>query len=295
MMLRSALILPLAAGCVINSDKWPRPRDLSESWLVDRTRLLAIRADPPEIRPGESSTFAALMPVPGGEDLVRVWFACPVIEGALGCSPDLSGLDLDTMDPSALVELGLIGVEPGFTPSYRAPLDLLADVSSEQELREGRTVVVQVSGLPEDGLGASEDLDFNALEVGFKRLVVSEATTPNHNPEIVAFEVDGIAVRSHQVVHLEPNQSYDLATVLDDASIETYDYLNSEGILEQRTEEPFVAWYATDGEVVESYTLYPYNEASWISPGRGAEGAWYAVVRDRRGGMAWWTQEWVVD
>ena len=36
----TAIACLLLTGCVLNSDKYPRPRDLAPNWLVDRTRLL---------------------------------------------------------------------------------------------------------------------------------------------------------------------------------------------------------------------------------------------------------------
>ena len=87
---------------------------------------------------------------------------------------------------------------------------------------------------------------------------------------------------------------------------ERYQYVNSDGAVEDRVEEPYASWFVagTDpdgagdpgGELLETVTLWPYMDASWLSPAeRGASGTWFAVVRDRRGGMAWWSQEWVVD
>lgn len=283
-------------GCVIHGEKWPRPRDLSPAWLVDRTRLLAIRAEPPEIRPGESATFEALLPSPDG-DLARIWFACPLIDDAgFGCFLDLGSVDPESMDPDELMELGFIGFEPGLSPSYTAPTDLLDGITEEAERREGVQVLIQVAGLPPELLeGTEQEVDFNEVEMGYKRLVVSEATTPNRNPVIASFLVDRIAVPAGAVVHVQPDQEYDLGVVIDEASRETYEYLNREGVVEERQEEPYATWYATGGRVMEPYTLYPYTESSWIAPDEaGATGTWYAVVRDRRGGMTWWVQPWAV-
>lgn len=298
--MKRLLLLPLLASCVIGGDKWPRPRDLSPTWLVDRPRLLAVRAEPPEIRPGETSTFEALLPTPGiDEELVRVWFACPLLddEAGYGCFLDLADLDLEATDPTALFDLGLIGIEPGLPPTYTAPDDLLDGLADEAERREGATVLVQVSALPPElAEGVDTAVDFAEIEAGYKRLVVSEATTPNHNPVISGFTVDDNTVAPGALVHLEPNQSYQLGIELQEGAVEQYEYLNSEGVVELRVEEPYATWYATDGEVTESYTLHPYTTSTWISPsGSGRTGTWYVVVRDRRGGMTWWVQDWSVD
>jgi hypothetical protein len=286
-----ALILWL--GCVIGGDAWPRPRDLSPRWLVDRPRVLAVVADPPEIEPGQTATFSALVPLPEGEPPhVRLWFACPDDGFGFGCPLDLGATTTGTGVPD-----GLIGIEPGLAPRYTAPddaLDGLDDVAAS----EGLYTVVELISAPEELLAVdvSEEIDFAAFEVAFKRLVVSRAETPNRNPSLVSFSVEGTPVAPGALVHVDGNQPYELSVALGAADVETYTYINSDGIAEERVEEPYVSWYTTDGEMLETFTLYPYLEAGWVSPKQsGTAGTWWAVVRDRRGGMAWTAVDWVVD
>ena len=98
----------------------------------------------------------------------------------------------------------------------------------------------------------------------------------------------------------EINALYEARTLvsakeLEEDLIEEYEYLNKQGEIEQRKEEPYATWYTTGGEILEPITLYPYIETGWVAPKSGKRGTWYAVVRDRRGGMTWHTQDWVVD
>lgn len=285
------------AGCVINSDKWPRPRDLTPAWKVDKTRILAVAAEPPEAVPGAVVTFRALVGHPPGDDGddAVLWIACPIEESLGGtCGGDLEGVDLENLDPEELVALGLVGFEPYLPPVYVVPDDLLDGVPAEDRA-EGTYVLVQTTVLPPEVLEdpASFSLDPAALEASFKRLVVSEAATPNHNPVIEAFRVDGVPVGPDAVVYLDPEQGYELEAVLASASVESYVFVDSAGEADQRVEEPYVAWFSTGGDVVEEVTLYPYTQATFVAPRRG-EGTWYAVARDRRGGLAWWTQRWAV-
>ena len=296
MLVATLVLLP---SCVINSDKYLRPRDLAPPWHVDRTRILGVRATPAEIAPGQRATFEALIGTAHGEDpdLGLLWLACPE-EGA-GCTTDLGGIDLETASPDQLAEIGFIGFEPGLPPAYTAPADLLDDLSDDDRL-EGLSILVQLTAFPIEQLDdpeALEALDFNLIEAGYKRLVVSEATTPNNNPVLATFLVDGLPVPlDAEVVVVTPEQGYDLGIVLDDAAgRETYEFVNSDGVLEERIEEPYATWYSTGGEVLEPVTLWPYMEATWTAPAEsGAEGTWFTVVRDRRGGMSWWTQPWRV-
>ena len=290
----------LVAGCVIGGDKYPRPRDLSPAWLVDRPRVLAVVAEPPEIRPGQRASFSAVVPTPGDTSTwVKIWLACPVDDGGIGfgCVTDFSALDLETATPEQLAELGFVGIEPGLPPAYVAPVDLLDGLDPE-ERAEGRYVNVQVTALPEavvDDPDALAELDFNAIEAAYNRLVVSEAATPNHHPQFDRFLVDRLVVPVGVAVEVDAGQTYDLGVTLRDGAREQYQFINADGVVEERVEEPYVTWYTTDGEMLESYTLYPYLEASWTAPeAGGTTGTWYAVLRDRRGGQAVFEQAFVV-
>lgn len=274
---RCLLLVSLALpGCVLNSDKYTRPRELEQSWEVLKPRLLAVAAEPAEPRPGQVVTFQALLADPTGEVETVLWLACP--------APD----DGATFGCVGGEEPEVIGVQPLSDPVFTTPADLL-DGLDEAARREGRYVLVQVTGLPElDPDLDLEDVDFNAVEAGFKRVVVSEASTPNQNPVHAGFTADGNVVLDGAVLEVDPGQRYAIGIALEESSIETYEYLNSDGGLEQRVEEPYATWYATGGNVAEPATLWPFLESSWDAPEEsGSEGTIYAVVRDRRGGMTW--------
>lgn len=298
----SAAASCLLGGCVINSERWARPVDLAQSWMVDRTRILGIRAEPAEIEPGQRASLEALIAMAPGADeqLGLLWLACP--EEGPGCSTDLGGFDIETATPEELEALGFIGFEPGLPPAYTAPTSILEPLDDTERL-EGLNVLVQLTAFPLDELAGAteatepEPLDFNEIEAGYKRLVVSEAPTPNNNPELVGLTVDGQSIPAGiEVVRVEPGQAYDLGILLaEGAGREVYAYLNSDGQIEERVEEPYATWYTTGGEVIEPVTLWPYMESTWIAPDEAdAQGTWYVVVRDRRGGMSWWLQDWQV-
>jgi len=305
--MRPTLLLTLGtlSGCVIGGDKYIKPRDLSQSWLVDRPRILAIQAEPPEAVAGQLVTFEALIPNPDADpdDPASIlWLACPPDPSnpggiGFGCELDLGAVDFESMSFEELAAAGFIGFEPLLPPSYVVPMGLLSGLTNARDRREGVGVTIQVTALPPSALEEDlESLDFNEIEIGYKRLVVSEATTPNQNPAIFEFVVDRLAIPTGSVVHVEPEQTYELGVILEEALIEEYEYLTRDGVLEQRVEEPYAAWYTTDGEMLETVTLYPFMEASWTAPKkRGVSGTWYAVVRDRRGGMTWHVQDWVTD
>ncbi len=276
-ILRVVVASLFLTSCVINSDKYQRPRDLEQSWFIDRARLLSVRAEPAEPRPGDAVTFEALLVDPNETIETTLWITCPESDDAdFGCLGD---------------EQEIIGIEPIQPPAWTVPDDILDELPEEERL-EGRNILVQVTGLPQiddfENLDL-EELDFNEIEAGYKRIVVSEALTPNNNPAFGRpFTVDQLEVPEDAVLEVDPEQDYEIGVFVTDDTIEEYVFVNSDGIAEDRVEEPYVAWFATDGTVIEPFTLYPFLEMTWRSPAEsGVEGTIWAVMRDRRGGQAW--------
>jgi hypothetical protein len=259
---QAVLLLPLAAGCAT--------RDLSESWVIDRLRILAVRPEPAEPRPGDTLTLSALVVSPDADLQAVVWLAC--LAGAVsvtGCEDDPD----------------LIGMEPWLPPSYAIPEDILDGLDAEARL-EGLNLWVQVSAVPE---GAGSEAD---LELAFKRVPVSEAQTPNHNPEIIGLQVDGIDVEPGAAIELDRGEAYDIVPLLGDGSIEAYQYRTSSGVWEDRTEEPWFLWYVEEGELQTPWSVWPEPVQEWTTPSTPSseDQTLWVVAADRRGGMAWWIQ-----
>lgn len=265
--------LLMLSGCLTQS--------LSPAWFIDRTRLLAVRAEPAEPRPGDLVTFTSLAVDPA-QDLLIVWTGC-VLESS-------SSFGCDTTDPDAI---SLLGVEPLLPPSLQVPADLLDDLP-EEDRDEGKNYFLTLSALPGDtDLSAIEELDQDdLLELGIKRLPVSESTTANHNPEIRQLLIDGvIEVLPGGVLTVQRGQTYSIEPILNEDAIEAYEYVTSDGVTEPRVEEPYFTFYATDGSYVVDYSLYPYGAVDWTAPvdPLGDTLTIWSVVRDRRGGMGWFT------
>ncbi len=294
------LLLPLLLGCGANP--------LAQSWQLDRLRILAVKGEPAEPRPGETVVFDSLLYLPEGQTLnLLTWFAClPEDSNSFGCTTDpsvteeLAGLDPKTLSEEELAalreqlaEAGLIGAEPWLPPSWTVPADAL-DGLSEEERNEGVSALVSVTAIPERAVSASD------LELAFKRIPVSEALTPNHNPVITGFRVDGEEVGPEAVIQLGWGETPTIEVLLAEDAIETYLFLTEEGEEEERLEEPYVSWFAEAGEFDQPYALYPYLDIEWTAPAaRLSSLRWpvpreplrevrlSAVVRDRRGGMGW--------
>jgi hypothetical protein len=267
------IALLLLSGCLTQT--------LSPSWFVDRTRLLAVRAEPAEPRPGDLVTFTSLAVDPA-QDLLIVWAGC-VLESS-------SSFGCDTTDPDAI---SLLGVEPVLPPSLQVPADLLDDLA-EEDRAEGKNYFLTLSALPGDtDLGAIEELDQDdLLELGIKRLPVSESAQPNTNPDIPHLRIDDlIDVMPGDVLTVQRGQTYSIEPVLSDDAIDEYDFVTSDGVTEPRVEEPYFTFYATDGSYEVNYSLYPNSAVDWTAPVDPLSDTLtiWSVVRDRRGGMGWFT------
>lgn len=281
---------------------------LSQAFQIDRLRVLAIAAEPAEPQPGDTVSFRSLVVSPTATVGLTTWFTCSAAD-AYGCAPDeelLSSLTGDTSDMTPeelaalyaqLQEAGLIGVQPYFEPSWTVPDDYLDALTDDQKL-EGTTAIVTVSAIPTlEGDSGTLDTAVENVEVAYKRVPVSLATTPNHNPLITGLNVDGIAITPGATLTLTRGQTYTIECALADGAIETYTFVNETGGTEERTEEPYFAWYLQEGGFDQSNTLWPYHAVEYTvaaEPTMSEQSLW-VVVRDRRGGMAWIEQKLILE
>ena len=267
--------------------------ELSQSWQLDRLRILGAQAEPAEPSPGDIVQFTSFVFAPREQDVDSViWFSC-LPEGATNFGCSLEGVSLDSLGTDnqdelspeeqaelfeQLLEAGFAGVEPTFPPQWQVPGDAL-DGLDEADRLEGLSALATITALP-----SVEGAD---PEIGYKRFPVSEAASPNQNPAIREIQVDGTAYAEGDLFTASPGQEYEFDPVLAEESVETYSYTKPDGDTETREEEPYFTWYAEGGTLLQPFSLYPYNAAAWTAPEENFEGVLAVVVRDRRGGMNW--------
>ena len=268
--------------------------ELSESWQLDRLRVLAVAAEPAEPQPGETVSFTSLVYSPDHAEIPTIWFAClPEAADDYGCDVDtsvfesLSGLDPENMSSEELAQLyadlvaaGFVGAEPYFPPSWTPPADALDGLSDTEKL-EGLSAIVSIFATPADAASLDD------AEAAYKRVPVSLATTPNQNPVLTGFlQSDGTALADGAQVTVSAGATLTVDVVLS-GEPEDYTYTDDDGVVETRTEEPYFTWYAEGGTFEDTTTLWPETQVTWTAPDESGTLLLYCVARDRRGGMAW--------
>ena len=288
---------------------------LSQPWQLDRIRVLAVRPfvdEEPDLifgtrsepRPGETLHFEALTYAPPDDPIgVTIWTAC-VLEDDFECT-----FSEEDIGESGIAEdgSGLIGIEPFYSPKWVVPADAL-DELTEAEQQEGLSALINIMAVPQsvvddedlyaadnDDVKNTEDLDPNEFEIAFKRVPVSLADTPNHNPDIMDIMVAGQSIGDAAGFTARTEKTYILEPILRDGHLETYAYYDSTGTLVYRVEEPYFSWYSEVGaedtkdgaQFDDNISLYPYSSVEWTAPKKPGRLTLHVVVRDRRGGMGW--------
>ena len=275
------------AGCTVD--------ELSQSYELDRLRVLAVRATPAEPRPGDTVALEAYTYDPEDRDLGILWFGClPDSADEFGCQVDPSVLesllDTDLSDLtkeeiaalySKLVAAGVIGLEPIFPATWTVPPDALEGLDETAAL-EGVSALVTLQALP-----LVADVDPNEAELAYKRVPISLAKTPNQNPEILGLAFEGTILQDGGRVEVGHSAEYSIEPAVPDEAIEDYTFVDAEGVAETRTEEPYFTYYAEGGVFDQPYSLWPSSIAYWTAPEEPGEYEIRCVMRDRRGGMGW--------
>jgi len=263
----AAIALALAAGCGS-----PFPPDS----LVERLRVLAVQADPPEVGLEGSVALSALVADPGGggRPLVFTWALCFV-------ELTYSAQDLPCPGPDSYPIAGA-----GATAALSLP-----EVLSW----------LQARGLPGD-LPIPEDLTELPLLLGLrveagteavraiKRLTLRLAGTEeaNANPRWVEVVPLGDAP-GWDGLTLPAGASLKLRPEIDPASRQRY---RRPGESLERTEEFLFSWFTTAGEFEDTRTILAEDSPgldlnTWTAPEEPGPVTFWVVARDGRNGISW--------
>jgi hypothetical protein len=237
--------------------------------FVAGLRVLGIKAEPPQIAPGASTTVAALTVDTEGSTPTASWSECFL--------PPLPGqtLNMACIDGSSAPELQPIGegltipfVMPQVTPDSLGAPDATGGVY-----------------LP---LVAAVDASPQSLTAVY-RLRLADAGAPNTNPTIdgvFSIETDGTTSPLDPAAPLPVHSGEALSLTVTFAPDSAQTYTAADGTA--TTETLTTSWFCTAGElsVEKTSTTQPQTvlRLDQRLPSAGAQIELYAVARDERGG-----------
>lgn len=277
--------------------------------LVDALRVLAIRAEPPEVAPGQAAQLDILQldpSRPGGKTTV-VW---------VGCEPDPIDFNRSACnDTSALLQPTAFATFPpgvrvlgfGTKAGYASASTLFSELPPEDPVRANGTsgpvlgVVIGEEVKPTSSDAELREL-FGRIErqevqtvMALTRVTVSERLQKNKNPKLAALEVDGAPWPKGARLQLRAGAKVSLVPRATEDSRETYSVILPDGNVE-RSESLVASWYSTAGRFDQARVdVSEGAPTAFIVPGSAEvpedpvperrTGTLWLVLRDGRGGQ----------
>lgn len=277
--------------------------------LVETLRVLAVQADPPEIRPGETSNLSILWgdpSRPGGTTTI-IW---------VGCDPDPQDLGRSACNDATILlkptqitsyPPGLKLLAFGRTAVYTAPPSTFDPIPADSSIRSNGTVgqvLAVVIGAGASPTDTAEQLDELLAKIESKqvqtvlslsRILVSERATTNVNPKLERLVVDGVPQPRGARLQVKVGRDYKLGAIVPASAKESYTLKQPEGE-KQLTEEVIGAWYSSAGRFDKPRFNIDTTEPSiFTAPGSDKvaddpvpekkTGNVWLVLRDSRGGQ----------
>lgn len=288
-----AALLIVLASC---SDPIP---DFSPASLIDKLRILGVRAEPADIAPRQSTRLDALIadPLDGAREINSLWIICPpVSEGASSpCTQEQMVRDPTTLFSSP--PDGIVVVPFQSSISYQAPANAL-DGLAEGSAARTRGVTVAIL------LVVFEGHDVEALKTGQVEMQVAlkqiriappEASL-NQNPRVGNVTLEGAEWMPDSIGEATAGMAVRLAASATDGSVETFTRVLSDGTASEETETMAFSWYTTKGtyrSTLNANARTGNGESIRLDlPSRANEAVTlHLVLRDARGGIDWVTRE----
>lgn len=285
--------------------------------LIEDMRLLGIRAEPSNLRPGESTRLTPLLldPSRATPDTI-LWLGCdadPLNENRSPCT-DAATLQ----DPSALTGgNGTASLPPGVAligfndrAQYTVPAGLFDVLPPEDPRRKSGTVGLVIGFAVAETVKPAAPMEelqalFDRVQrkevksiIALFRINVAEDLERNTNPAVDAITLGGERWPRGAKLLVREREPVTLDLEAPDAAFESFQLINSLGS-ETRTERILTSWFSTAGKFSEETTaLREGVKTIFTSPGTSDRypvpekriGSIYTVFRDTRGGQSW--NEW---
>lgn len=270
------------------------PTVSSIDWLVTAPRILAVRAEPAEAKPGATASFSALIAAPLGTSTgAPSWSFC------VATKP----LTEDNIVSDACVGTSaLLAAGKGATILAATPSNACSLFGPETQAGGARPSDPDATG----GYYQPLRVDLGATEPTFTLVRIScdlanasaaaaatfaQAYVPNHNPQLLALRASmGGSVVSLDAIPVGVHVS--LTASWPTASAETYAYYDSASdTVSTKRESMALAWYASSGALDQEATgraegdRATFSNNGWTAPPSGGSSQLWIVLRDSRGGV----------
>jgi hypothetical protein len=267
---------------VLSSCENPFPAETK----VERLRILAVKADPPEVNLKSHMRFSALVvdPYGQGRTLGATWAIC--LDKITGVASDM-----DCPNPNSFVLPG-----SGMQADLSIP-DFLTWMK-----KQGYSLENASQGPPLDSLLVLVAVKISAQDGpsirAFKRIKLRLAGDQafNTNPKLTRLLADGKEWSSEQanllplstLVHLRPQ-----------VAVGSQDIFLPDGEDQQRPEDHLYSWFSTGGDFSDQRTILDSDAVSqeldqndWTTPNVPGDYKLWLVARDGRYGTDW--MEWTI-
>ena len=286
------------------------PTEERSPTVVDTLRVLGVQAEPPELAPLERAALEVLAYDPAEAPLGYLWLTCdPLLDPdpeAPAYTPCQSAAAVS--DPSEVgglfsagaarpLSLDLASPQAQWRPpldEQGAPVDLFAPLAPADPRRQrGVAVTVMVLVAPLEALQAliadpsGADLSQVEAVVAVKRLVLSESTAPNQNPQLAGLSVGGVSAEPTLPLPLIAGAQVELVATLSPGSAEQYLHTEPDGGESLREERPVLSWFTTTGRLGSQRTKAGDPNLFEAPPLGTPPPRLWVVARDGRGGTQW--------
>ena len=285
--------------------------DFDPGSRVTDFRVLAVRAEPAYVTPGETAHFSVLSHQPSGAPVNYAWAVCPSPREVTteGCLEQLDELERTTG------EIPLLGMGEELTEmDLEVPADALELIPASARATAAIGVLNVACPASLELGGSTQGLPFRCFDpndgrelglkeqvVGMKRLFVREQDR-NQNPMIerVTFEgrdwpedeipeVDACDEDGNRFDDCSANLTRAIAAIPRASDFEA----GTDEFGRDFSEQIVVQYYATEGLFENEVRIGEAPATEWVARKRasGSDVRFWFVVRDDRGGVTWTTRQ----
>jgi len=270
-----------------------RPEFEDDYWGIDSPRVLAVKSEPAEAKPGTRHAFTAFLSVPGMLSASPDWQFCTAPKPL----PENNAVSAACLKPAALLAAGTgLSIEaatppagcslfgPNTPPGGFRPRDPDTSGGYYQPLRvdlAGSEPTFHLQRISCDLAEAASDI---ATEFGLSYL-------PNQNPRLepLTASIGGQPVALDEIP-LGARVELTLSWAASD--VESYAYYDrAQHVLTERREAMRISWYTNAGKLDTQSTGRAQNDRElstrnhWVAPEMPGTFALWVVLRDSRGGV----------